>query len=79
MKILCALKDRATEAFTPVMTLHTQQEAIRSLRQTLKDKNTPVAQTPSDFELWRLGTYDDQTGEIKGNMEMIARCEDHME
>lgn len=30
-----------------------------------KDPNNILSQHPEDFELWHLGTYDDNTGELK--------------
>jgi len=77
MKILVALYDRATEAFAPVMTVHTRGEAIRSFRNECQNKQSPIAQHPTDYELWQIGQYNDQTGEIEPGKEMIARAEDH--
>ena len=75
--ILVALYDRATEAFAPVMTVHTRGEAIRSFRNEIKQKDSPLAMHPTDFELHQVGTYDNQTGEIQPCKELIARAEDH--
>jgi hypothetical protein len=79
MKMLVALYDRATEAYAPVMTVHTRAEAIRSFRQAVNDQQTPMNKTPTDYELYQVGTYDDQTGKIEAHHEMIARAEDHKE
>jgi hypothetical protein len=79
MKMLVALYDRATEAYAPVMTVHTRAEAIRSFRQAVNDKTTPMHNNPTDYELYQVGTYDDQTGIVQQKHEMIARAEDHKE
>lgn len=80
MKKLVALYDRATEAFAPIMTVHTRNEAIRSFRQAVNDPNTPVYAHPTDYELYIVGDYNDETGEITPlPKEMIARGEDHKE
>jgi len=75
--ILVALYDRATEAYAPVMTVHTRGEAIRSFRTEIQQKDSPLAANPTDFELHQLGTYNNQTGEITPQHEMIARAEDY--
>lgn len=79
MKILVALYDRATEAYAPIMTVHTKNEAIRSFRQAVNDKQTPINANPTDYELWQVGTYNDETGAVLGEKELIARAEDHKE
>ena len=75
--ILVALYDRATEAFAPVMTVHTRGEAIRSFRNEIKQKDSPLAMHPTDFELYQVGIYDNETGAIEPAKELIARAEDH--
>lgn len=77
MKILVALYDRATEAFAPVMTVHTRAEGIRSFRNEVQNKQSPIAQHPTDYELYQVGEYDDETGQITPKKELIARAEDH--
>lgn len=78
MKILVTLYDRATEAYAPIMTVHTRGEAIRSFRQAVNDPQTPINSNPTDYELYVVGTFNDQTGEITPcDPEMIARAEDH--
>jgi len=78
MKILVALYDRATEAHAPVMTVNTRNEAIRSFREAVNDPNTPIYKNPTDFELYQIGTYNDQLGEIVATeRELIARAEDY--
>lgn len=79
MKILVALYDRAVEAYAPVMTVNTRAEAIRSFRQECNNKQGQLCQHPSDYELWQIGEYDDQTGMIVSTNERIARAEDYVE
>ena len=80
MKLLVALYDRATEAHAPVMTVNTRNEAIRSFREAVNDPNTPLYKNPTDFELYQIGTYNDQLGEIGATeRELIARAEDYTE
>lgn len=79
MKLLVALYDRATEAYAPVMTVHTRAEAIRSFRNEVNNPQSPLNQHPTDYELYKLGEYDEQTGHITANSELLARAEDHKE
>ena len=81
MKVLVALYDRATEAFAPIMTVHTRGEAIRSFRNECNNPQSPINQHPTDYELYQLGLYNEQTGEIEPcePAEMIARAEDYKE
>jgi len=79
MKVLVALYDRATEAYAPVMTVHTKGEAIRSFRQAVNDRDTPINKNPTDYELYKVGDYDDEHGTITPCMELIGRAEDYKE
>lgn len=73
---LSALYDRATEAHAAIMTTRTRAEAIRSFKEACKNPETPIHQNPSDYELWELGEYNEETGEITPNKERLARAED---
>lgn len=80
MKLLISLYDRATESYAPIMTVNTRNEAIRSFRQAVNDPQTPIHINPTDYEIYQLGTYDDQTGVIIGDKpQLIARGEDYKE
>jgi len=77
MKILVSLYDRATEAYAPIMTVNTRNEALRSFRQAVNDPQTPIHTNPTDYELYQLGTFNDQTGEINTDApDLIGRAED---
>lgn len=76
MKYLVSLYDRATEAYGPIMTVPTRAVALREFRQACNDNTSPISKHPTDYELYQLATYDDQTGEIITAHEMLARAED---
>lgn len=40
--------------------------AIRAAQTTIADKNTQFARYPDDFVLYKVGVFDDQTGESTG-------------
>lgn len=79
MKVIVAIYDRTTEAFTPPMAVRTRAEAVRSLRQEMSQKESQIAQHPTDFELWQVGEWNEETGELTGNKDLIARAEDHVQ
>lgn len=41
--------------------------ASRSFTQAAQDENTTISQFPEDYSLYKLGEFDDQSGEIKSN------------
>ena len=45
---------------------HNQAEAQRNFAAAVRDTNGIMSKNPADFELWKLGTYDDETGLIYG-------------
>lgn len=77
MKIIVAVYDRVTEAYGPLMVVNTRAEAKRSMREAMKDPENAMAKNPSDYELWQLGEYNDQTGQIGAiGVERLERAED---
>lgn len=78
MKKLVALFDRAVEAYAPIMTVNTRNEAIRSFRQAVNDPQTPLYANPTDFELHYIGDFNDQSGMLEAfeQPELLARAED---
>lgn len=48
-----------------------EQEAIRQFKSNVN--NIPLwKENPADFELWYLGSFDEETGELKGEMRKIG-------
>lgn len=59
--------------FRQPMFLANDEVAKRMLHITLKqDKTCELAQAPADFELWRIGSYDSDTGVVEGGLEFIS-------
>lgn len=51
--------------------------AKRALQNTLvSDQPSPIKTNYKDMNLYRLGTFDDVTGEITGDKEFIAKASD---
>lgn len=79
MKLICAVKDLAIQAYGMPFYVHTKGEAIRSFSDEVNrtDGKSAVAQHPEDYELYELGTYDEATGTIEGKSpELFARAKD---
>lgn len=78
---VCAARDRATEAFARPFYVHRPAEAIRSFADEVSRKPdpgqaNPLYAHPSDFELWQLATFDDNSGSFVPALERLARAED---
>lgn len=65
--LLASIKDRSVDAYQPVATVRAKGEAIRSFIDAINDtqRGGPVNRHPEDFDLYILGTFDDNTGKIE--------------
>lgn len=63
--LLVTVKDRAIEAFKPCGVCRTEGEAIRVFKDILNNPETPESKHPDDYDLYILGTFDDQTGYLE--------------
>lgn len=75
MKIY-GLYDRATESFGMPITQANDNVAIRSVKMEMDNANSLLRTKPSDFELWKLAEYLEETGEIQPNKKLVVRIED---
>lgn len=66
IQIVCAVKDRAADAFGRPFFVPTQGVAIRSfMDEVLRDAaDNQLHQHPDDFDLYELGSFDDSNGMI---------------
>ena len=79
MNLYFAVKDLAVQAFGIPFLVRAQGEALRSFQDEANrtDEKSAIAQHPEDYELYKIASYDDQTGEIKGHEpELVARAKD---
>ena len=56
--------DVAADAFATPFVQKTTGLAIRSFAQACQDENTQLHQHPSDYTLFQIGEFDEDTGEI---------------
>lgn len=59
-----SIRDAKAEMFNPPFFKKTHGEAERDFHQLCKDEKSMPAQYPEDYDLYYVGTYDDQTGKI---------------
>lgn len=81
MKHIYAVKDLAIQAFGNCFLTRAPGEAMRSFQDEVNStdkKNSAVAAHPEDYELYKIGEYDDELGIIKANLqpELVARAKD---
>lgn len=62
--LLISLKDRAVNAFQPVGNVRSEYEAFRVFKDLVSQPDTPQNRHPDDYDLYILGTLDDQSGLI---------------
>jgi len=75
---VCAVKDRAVDAFNRPIYVPTIGVAIRSFTDEVNRKDSELATHPEDYDLYELGQWDDGTA-IYTPLEairVIARAQD---
>jgi len=63
-KIICTVRDVKAEAYLPPLFVRSKGEAIRSFADEVNSKDTMLGKHPSDFVLFYLGEYDEQTAKF---------------
>lgn len=63
--IACAVLDVKVAAFSPPMFVRSKAEAIRSFLDATSDPNIAISKHPGDYQLFCLGSFDDQTGRLE--------------
>lgn len=75
--VLCSVRDSAMAAFAPPMTFVAMGQAQRSFRDAVNDKSSGMFVHPEDYELWLIGFFYEDTGEIElVKPECVARAKD---
>lgn len=64
VKPLCAVYDKKTGLFDPPMITRHVGEVIREIQLLYKNKETKFGKNPEDFDLYQIGTFNEETGEI---------------
>lgn len=63
---IVAIHDRAADAFGRPISVNALGQAIRSFQDEINRpaENNEMNRHPDDYDLFHLGTYDDNTGEL---------------
>jgi len=66
---IIAIRDRKANAFNRPMALPSIGQAIRSFQDEInrEDNNNDLWKHPGDFDLYLLGTWDDETGQFENS------------
>jgi len=75
---VCAVKDRAVDAFNRPLYVPTTGVAIRSFTDECNKKDSELNIHPEDYDLYEIGSWDDSTA-IYTSLEVprvIARAQD---
>lgn len=63
--MLCfAVKDEKSGAFLSPFFIRHVADAIRSLKRLVDDKTSGLGQFTEDYSLWRIGEFNESTGEF---------------
>lgn len=74
MKInLYSIKDTKM-GFQQVFCLPNNASAIRWFGDTVTNKDHPMNKHPEDYQLFSIGTFDDQTGEITSKVDFLENA-----
>lgn len=61
---LYSVFDQKAKAYLAPFAMTNDDVAMRAFADTVNDGESPMAKHPEDYTLIRLGTFDDDTGEI---------------
>lgn len=62
--IICAVRDRAVDAFGQPFFVRHEGEALRSFADEINRSGSTFGAHPDDYDLYRIGYYDDASGTI---------------
>lgn len=72
-----AVKDRAADAYMQPFFSPTEAMAVRSFREECGKAESPFFKNPEDFDLYWLGSFDDNKGVIQSESpRLVARAQD---
>lgn len=69
-----AIRDNLSEMYMTPVLFQNENVALRWFSGVVnqKDQNEVIYNNPADFELWKLGIYDNNTGDLVPMLEKIA-------
>lgn len=69
-----AIRDNLANAFMTPVLFDNENMAIRWFTGVVnsREQNEVIYNNPGDFELWKIGAYDNITGNLIGNLDKLA-------
>lgn len=64
VKNIYSVYDKKAKYYSTVFLFSQDAEAVRAFSDVVKDKRTMIGLHPSDFSLYRIGRFDDNTGGV---------------
>ena len=64
---LYAVLDKASGVYDGPVPCNADGVALRNFRKMAFDDKTPIGQSPSDYSLWRVGSWNDADGSIESD------------
>ena len=61
-----SIRDRCSKLYDRPWVAHSDAAAVRSFTDIATDEEHPIGRHPEDFTLFRIGTWDEQEGVLKG-------------
>jgi len=80
LRIVFAVKDRAIDSFLPPVAYVAEGQATREFKDEIEREGSPMRAHPDDYDLYRIGTFDDQTGKYTNEPEqpkLVTRGKDN--
>lgn len=69
---LYSIFDKKAAAYIPPFFMHNDQVALRACANCVADPTHQWHMNPGDYDLYRLGIFDDASGEIVPDMQFIV-------
>lgn len=67
-----AIKDTKLGAFTNIFIAENNAIALRQFGDVANNQNTAINKHPDDYELWNVGTWDDETGKPNEAVQTVS-------
>lgn len=72
--IVAAVMDRQMNAYSAPTFWPTEGTVMRKFQEDANDLNSPIYKHSNDYSLWRLGYFEDSTGEFTNDKEKLAEA-----
>jgi hypothetical protein len=70
LKMFSIYDEKAVAHVTPFF-MHNEMMALRQFKNMCFDKNSQIGTNPEDYSLWCVGEFDDSTGEVIAERNLI--------